>query len=112
METIKSSAEITRLFNKGLRQSCPSVTILVAKSTREHDPSGRVAFIAGKKLGGAVWRNQAKRRLRAVCRDIGGPWPGFDVVFIARLATTQASYSTVCKQCSNLIAQALGECDE
>lgn len=48
---------------------------------------GRVAFIAGKKLGGAVVRNRAKRVLRAAARTAGGPWAGLDVLLIARSAT-------------------------
>ena len=47
-------------------------------------------FVAGKKIGGAVIRNRAKRVLRATCRRIGGPWPGFDVVFIARAGAITA----------------------
>ena len=107
MNTIKSRTEISRLFASGKRYSCPSATVLVSKSAEEHDPRGRVAFVAGKKLGGAVWRNAAKRRLREVCREIGGPWPGYDMVFIAKSATTTTTYSTVCKQCSGLVSQAL-----
>ena len=110
MDTIKSRTEISRLFASGKRYSCPSATVLVGKAEAEHDLRGRVAFVAGKKLGGAVWRNAAKRRLREVCREIGGPWPGYDVVFIAKSSTTSASYSTVCKQCSGLVSQALREC--
>ena len=63
-----------------------------------HDPCGRVAFIAGKKLGGAVWRNATKRRLRSVAREIGAPWPGYDVVFVAKRATMGQMYSKVLQQ--------------
>ena len=112
MDTIKSRAEISLLFSGGKRYTCPSATVLVGRRSKEHDPRGRVAFVAGKKLGGAVWRNRAKRRLRAVCHDIGGPWPGYDVVFIAKSTTTRESYSTVCKQCNATVLRAMKECDE
>ena len=62
---------------------------------KQHDREGRVAFIAGKKNGNAVWRNRAKRRMRALCRDLGGPWDGYDVIFLAKSSITGASYSKV-----------------
>ena len=40
----------------------------------------RVAFIAGKKLGGAVVRNRCRRVLREAVRHENGAWPGWDVV--------------------------------
>ena len=63
-------------------------------STEEqHDHQGRVAFIAGKKLGNAVWRNKAKRRMREACRAVGGPFNGYDVAFVARKNTVECDYS-------------------
>lgn len=62
------------------------------KHEDEHDREGRVAFIAGKKLGNAVWRNRAKRRMRALCRDLYGPFEGYDVAFVARRTVNEASF--------------------
>ena len=84
--TIKSSADISLLFSQGKRFSTPFLTVIVLKQNNQHDHEllhGRVAFIAGKKSGGAVWRNGAKRRMRALAYDFGGPWEGYDVVFLA-----------------------------
>jgi ribonuclease P protein component len=108
LETIKSSTEISHIFTHGKRYTASSITLLVQSKAR-HDQNGRVAFIAGKKLGNAVWRNKAKRRLRAVCRDAGGPWPGYDVVFIAKSSTTEDSYSKVLEACKRLISKSMGE---
>ena len=54
--------------------------------------SGRVAFIAGKKNGNAVWRNAAKRRMRALCADFGGSISGLDIVFLAKRRILQLPY--------------------
>lgn len=67
------------------------MTLIVLK-TKEHGPSGRVAFIAGKKNGNAVWRNAAKRRMRALCSELEGPWPGFDIIFLAKRNVLKVSY--------------------
>lgn len=62
------------------------------KSLDEHDPCGRVAFIAGKKLGNAVWRNRAKRRMRALCQELHGPFEDKDIIFMARKKIDSVSY--------------------
>ena len=62
------------------------------RNAEQHDLNGRVAFIAGKKLGGAVWRNRAKRRMRGICGEIGGPFAGWDVVFIAKRGVDTAPF--------------------
>ena len=108
MDTIKSSIEISDIFANGKRFTASSITLLV-QAKAEHDQPGRVAFIAGKKLGNAVWRNSAKRRLRAIAFDLGGPWPGYDVIFIARSATTSDSYSKVLCACKKLITKSMSE---
>lgn len=104
LETITSSTDISDLFENGRRFSNPFLTILVKKRT--HGRSGRVAFVAGKKLGNAVWRNKNKRRMRAVCKEMQGPWVNYDVVFIAKPQTSQASYSKVLSACKELLAKA------
>jgi ribonuclease P protein component len=93
MRTIKSTREIDTLFREGRRATSPLLTALTMPLDERRGPSGRVAFVAGKKLGGAVVRNRCKRVLRAAAARAGGPWPGADVVLIARsgLATAPAS---------------------
>lgn len=69
----------------------PELSLIFSKA-KQHDHEGRVAFIAGKKLGNAVWRNRAKRRMREVCYQVGGPFPGHDILFIARRGVEGASF--------------------
>lgn len=116
MDTIASGDEISELFAAGRWVKTPYVTFILARRpsassacSREaqHGPRGRVAFIAGKKLGGAVWRNRAKRRMRALCREMGGPWEGHDVIFMAKSAVTQATYSKVLSTCDKALKRAL-----
>ena len=103
LETIKSSTEISHVFAHGKRLSGSAITLVVAKREGTHDPRGRVAFVAGKKSGNAVWRSRAKRRMREVARAIGAPWEGFDVVFVAKRSTTEQRYSKVLQQVDELM---------
>ncbi|MBQ9001184.1 MAG: ribonuclease P protein component [Eggerthellaceae bacterium] len=95
METIKSSAEITNLFNEGRRIGTKDLTLIVLRNEGQHGQCGRAAFIAGKRLGNAVWRNRAKRRMRALCQAIGGPMPGYDTIYLAKRSTNIASFDAM-----------------
>ncbi|HEY3317688.1 MAG TPA: ribonuclease P protein component [Coriobacteriia bacterium] len=86
METVKSSREIERMFAEGKRAAHPILIALVTETPDERGHDGRVVFIAGKKLGGAVVRNRAKRLLREAVRRVGGPWKARDVALLARPA--------------------------
>lgn len=91
MSTIKSSREIDRIFGSSTRISHPHLIALVAPTPEERGREGRVAVIAGKRIGNAVFRNRAKRVLRAAVQRSHGPWAGFDVLLIARPSTGTAS---------------------
>ncbi len=106
MDIIKSSAEISNLFQNGKRFNTPYFTLIVLNDEKQHDHSGRAAFVAGKKNGNAVWRNRAKRRMRSLCRITDGPYPGYDVVFLAKRLINQADFSELNKSCIKALKQA------
>lgn len=81
-----------------------SAVVLSCSTPEGRDQSGRIAFVAGKKLGNAVLRSRAKRVLRAAAAHAGGPWPGLDVVLIARPATAPASSSAVAADIARAVA--------
>ncbi len=101
--TIKSKQEIERLFKQGRRSSCRYCSLIVAPSPL---PSGRCAFIAGKKLGVAPLRSRCKRVMRAAARELGAPWAGVDVVFIARKSVATAAHDDVVRQMGRALKQA------
>lgn len=69
----------------------------------QHDRFGRVAFIAGKKLGNAVWRNRAKRRLREIYRQNFSSYKGLDILMIAKQNLLDSSYKSVFETTERII---------
>ncbi|HEY7611159.1 MAG TPA: ribonuclease P protein component [Alphaproteobacteria bacterium] len=59
----------------------------------------RVGFTASKKVGGAVVRNRARRRLKALAREVlaSEAVPGYDYVLIARAETATRDYGDLRK---------------
>jgi ribonuclease P protein component len=90
MGTIKSSREIDTVFRVARRAAHPLIIVLATKTPQGRGLTGRVAYIAGKKLGNAVVRNRSKRVLREAARRCRGPWEGHDVLLIARPGTRAA----------------------
>jgi ribonuclease P protein component len=71
------------------RQSTPGF-LLQARHRADDTKLVRVGFTASKKIGNAVFRNRAKRRMRALARAIlpSGARPGWDYVLVARPGVT------------------------
>lgn len=70
-------------------------TMVVQARNRRDDAPARVGFTCSKKVGNAVTRNRAKRRLRAAADQALAPLAraGWDYVLIGRAdATTQAPF--------------------
>ncbi len=88
LTTLTRRADFLRTAS-ALRQSTPGF-LLQARDRRDGDPRVRVGFTCSKKLGNAVARNRAKRRLREVAR-LGLPdlaRPGWDYVLVGRPQST------------------------
>jgi ribonuclease P protein component len=75
--------------------SCARGAVVVQARARADDqPLVRAGFTATRRIGGAVQRNRAKRRMREAARlllpDLARP--GFDYVFIARGGVTTRAW--------------------
>jgi ribonuclease P protein component len=79
-------AEFVRAAQRGRKAASPN---LVLQALPQPGEATRLGFTATKKIGNAVRRNRAKRRLRAAARLALGQdgAPGHDIVLIARDGT-------------------------
>lgn len=70
------------------------------RDRQDGDPEVRVGYTCSKKVGNAVTRNRAKRRLRAVAREVlpGLAQPGWDYVLIGRAGETAVQPYAVLRQ--------------
>jgi ribonuclease P protein component len=71
------------------RQGTPGF-LLQARRRGDDSPAARVGFTCSKKIGNAVARNRARRRLREVARAIlpATARPGWDYVLVGRPVAT------------------------
>ena len=80
--TIKENYVFRRMYSKGRSAVTPMVVVYCRKNGRDHN---RLGVTVSTKLGTAVVRNRARRRLREVYRlALPGLRPGYDVVLVAR----------------------------
>lgn len=81
-EILKDPAVFAKIYKKGGRVPGPGAA---AYFMRNRLPYSRFGITAGKKVGGAVKRNRAKRIIRAAYRKNELLLPiGYDIVVVAR----------------------------
>ena len=87
MERLKNRPDFLRAA-KGVRRVARAITLEVCETPAAAAKPGvlRVGFTASRKIGGAVQRNRAKRRLRAAAAAVLplSGHPGNDYVLVAR----------------------------
>ena len=85
VQTMKSNSDFRRAYARGKSYHDPALVTIVMKNR-----AGicRVGITTGKKIGGAVQRNRARRIIRAAFSELAPDVkPGFDIVFVARTRT-------------------------
>ncbi|QOY60654.1 ribonuclease P protein component [Thermophilibacter immobilis] len=102
MKTIKSKQEFEEVFSRGKRLNDSLLRIRVAPC--DEGTPGRVAFVAAKRIGNAVFRNRCKRVLREAARMSSLPQDGYDVI----LFSTRRTHDSSPEQVSGSLRKLLG----
>ena len=92
---LRSRAEFTEVQQRGRKAPGRYLTMLARPNSAGRD---RLGIIASKRVGGAVDRNRAKRRIREMFRQKGTPAAGtahLDLVVIARPELVRAPFPSV-----------------
>lgn len=103
LEHLLKRSDFLNVAKAGKRYLTPGFIVQI----HPRDPSGssRYGITATRKIGGAVERNRAKRRLRALIRqilEVTGQ-PGFDYVFIARKEILRRSFTLMSQDLENAL---------
>lgn len=101
---LRRSSDVRATIRSGASAGGPGA-VVHARRRGDDDPS-RMTVVAGRRLGNAVTRNRAKRRLRAAVRD-APVRRGFDVVLVARPGAVSADYGTLSRTLAASVERAL-----
>ena len=107
--SLASGSGFSKVYRTGTRSRHGGITVIQAP--RETSPT-EVGFVAGKKVGNAVARNRAKRRLREAVRRVYLA-PGTTYVVIADRSVVDAPFPVIVQWLDNAVrAGAVKDCDE
>ncbi|MDR1693882.1 MAG: ribonuclease P protein component [Lactobacillaceae bacterium] len=92
-ETLKKRSDFLRVA-KGIKVVTSSIILQAAQSLCTENKKSTVGFTTSKKIGPAVVRNRARRRLRALAREFFPQYAmkNFDYVLIGRHNTAGCDF--------------------
>ena len=102
-----SSLKLNHIFRRLYSTSGQANSIMVLYARKNRTGTNRVGITVSKKLGHAVVRNRARRRLREVYRLNEAKFqPGWDIVVVARSRCISASFQDIVSAYLTLAAKA------
>ena len=105
LDRLRSPRDVRAVLTGGRRVHGDLLVLHVLP--RDDDAPGRLAVAAGRRIGGAVDRNRAKRRLREVLRGTHVP-RGVDLVAVARATTGTAPWDDLVADGARVVARIPG----
>ena len=107
---IRLRKDFINIQNNGNKHDCSSFIIQSFKNNSQNQPS-RFGFTASKKVGGAVVRNKAKRRMRELVYSLKDRFKefGYDYVLIARKNIVDKKFEDLKKDLNNTLKKMFPE---
>ena len=100
---LSGSRHVTRVLRTGSPHRSRRVVLYVAPGTG----SSRAAWVTGRRVGGAVARNRARRLLREAWRRLASRVAaGYELVLVARDSFGEAKASDVVEEVEGLLRRA------
>lgn len=100
-KTLRKNKEFGFVFRRGKKQVGRLMVIYAVKNRLGRN---RYGIIASKKVGNAVKRNRARRRLKDFIRKTEANLKnGFDIVLIARASINEASFQVIVDEGEQLL---------
>lgn len=96
--SLDQNGQFRRLYQRGKSVVTPT---MVVYATPNRQGFCRLGITAGKKVGGAVERNRAKRRIRELFRLEQPRLKGYDFCIVARTFTVTAPYHKLVRDFSH-----------
>lgn len=103
---LRRSRELDAVFSS--RLAAHGRAVVVHGRHRGDDQPARWTVVAGRKVGGAVARNRAKRRLRAALRAAALP-NGWDIVAVARSRAVSARFDDLQAETAHQVAAVVAQ---
>lgn len=116
LRRLRKRPEFLRVARARRSWATPGLILQARRQRPEEAPADAsrpigIGFTASRKVGSAVDRNRARRRLRAVAREIlpTAGRPGYDYVLIARAGTLDRPYIELAKDLKTALAHVSAE---
>lgn len=101
---LADKARFRQVRQQGASQAHPLIVLCYLANEQEFNRSG---FSVSKRIGKAVVRNRARRRMSEAVRSL---WdmitPGWDMVWVARAGVNEATFSELQTACARLLRRA------
>ena len=106
-DRLRSSQDVRRVMAARRSAGADHVVAHAARNDLDH---ARVAVVAGRRVGNAVTRNRAKRRIRSVLRHAALP-AGCDLVVTGKAGAESIAFTTLQGEVRTAVARAAKKTD-
>ena len=112
--TLKKRSDFLRVRAAARRWAAPGLVLQAAPAVNTEEEQVRVGYTASRRIGNAVARNRAKRRLRAAVAHVipASAQCGWDYVVIARAATLTRPFDALTGDLAAALARVGARADD